>query len=426
MHYTPAIYQNAFFALIFSFLIPHTGIAQFKSLANPTQGNSFTPNLHHSPKGEIWMSWQQKLASGKHLLWMSKFSKNRWNTPIQVAQEGTSKWFVNWADFPTLTTFGKNALAANFLQKSAASTYAYDVKLKISRNGGKTWQPAFTAHKDGTPTEHGFVSLVPASGNRFLAVWLDGRETAKNGHDAVKHGEHHHGTSQKAMTLRAAFFDAQGKSSQPTLLDARVCDCCQTSVAPTNDGFVVVYRNRSPQEMRDIGYITYHNGQWGKPQVLHEDRWKINGCPVNGPSISAQGQQVAVAWYTNARNQPRVKVAFSKDGGQSFGVPTPVDEGNPLGRVAIATLPDGGALVVWLETKGEKTLLQLRKVSSNGQLGKIKTISQTSQSRASGFPQIVIQGSQAIIAWTQVEKLATKGKKRNSKKQIKTVMMPLK
>ncbi|OJJ22379.1 hypothetical protein BKI52_06770 [marine bacterium AO1-C] len=426
MKYAPAAYIKTFLFLLSAFVITHQSFAQFKSIANPTKGNCFTPNLHRSPQSEVWMSWQQKLASGKHALWMSKFNNNSWSKPIKVVQEGAQKWFVNWADFPTLTTFGKNAIAVNFLQKSANSTYAYDVKLKISNDAGKTWQPTFTAHTDGTPTEHGFVSLAPASKNRFLAVWLDGRETAKKSHDSPQHGGHHHGASAKAMTLRAAFFDTQGKPSQPTLLDSRVCDCCQTALAATDNGFVAVYRNRSAEEIRDIGYVTYRNGQWSKPQILHSDGWKINGCPVNGPSISANGNQVAVAWYTNARNQPRVKVAFSKDGGQTFGYPTKIDEGNPLGRVAIAALPNGGAIVVWLEMKDNKTLLQLCKVSANGKLSKVETISQTSQSRASGFPQITIQGKQALIAWTQVQGKATKQHRKSIKKQIKTVIFPIK
>lgn len=427
------------FLLILNLLIACTnvGIAQVTPLSNPTSGNCFTPNLHLSTKGEIWMSWQQKKPGNQHLLWCSKFTNGNWTNPQLIAKErhtGINKnkkqkkgtWFVNWADFPAITTFGKNSLAANFLQKSAASTYAYDVMLTTSNNGGKTWKKAKVAHRDGTATEHGFVSLAPASNNRFLAIWLDGRETAKTSTDTKKHDDHHHGASDKVMTLRAAFFDAQGKVSQPTLLDHRVCDCCQTSLAKTSTGFVAVYRNRSKDEIRDIGVVTYQNGQWSKPQILHNDGWKINGCPVNGPSISAIQDKVAVAWYSYANNKAQIKVAFSKNGGKSFGTPIRVDEGNPLGRVAIAALPNGKAIVVWLEMTKTVTLIKLRQVSPNGQLGAIHAISKTSQSRASGFPKIIVKDKQAFIVWTQVKDLPQKKsnakRKRPTKKQIKTVV----
>lgn len=388
------------------------GFAQIQKLSNPAYANSFTPKLHLSPKGNIYMSWQTKNIDKKHSLWMSKLKGKQWSTPIKVATE-TKKWFVNWADFPAITTFGKRGIALNYLQKSASSTYAYDVMLCVSGNGGKTWQTPFVAHTDGTPTEHGFVSLAPAARKRFLAVWLDGRETAQSKEKA--HDHHGHGAGKKAMTLRAAFFNARGKSFAPVLLDERVCDCCQTSVAQTQQGYVVAYRNRSAKEVRDIGYVTYKNGKWSKPQVLHDDGWKINGCPVNGPSISANGNQVAVAWYTMANNRAKVKVAFSEDGGESFGLPTQVNEGNTLGRVACAVLPQGGALILWLETVDNQTFIRMRKISPQGKLGKVHTISQTSSSRASGFPQIIVQGKRAVLTWTQVE-----GKQKTLKTAIYT------
>lgn len=375
-------------------------LAQIQTLPNPALPNSFTPKLHLSPKGKIYMSWQTKGADKKHSLWMSSLSGEQWAAPVQVANE-TSKWFVNWADFPAITTFGKRGIALNYLQKSASSTYAYDVMLRISRNGGKTWQKPVTAHKDGTPTEHGFVSLAPASKGKFLAVWLDGRETAKKADKAQGHA-HGHGASTQAMTLRTAFFNAKGKSTGATLLDDRVCDCCQTSVAQTSQGYVVVYRNRSAKEIRDIGYITYKKGKWSKPKLLNEDGWKINGCPVNGPSIAANGNKVAVAWYTMAQNRPKVQVAFSANGGESFGMPTQINEGNPLGRVACAVLPNGDALVVWLETDDNNSFIKMRKISSQGVAGKVQVVSQTSSTRASGFPQIIVQGKRAVLAWTLV------------------------
>lgn len=401
--------------LIVTFFI-QPGFSQLRPLPNPAPVHSFTPNLHLSPKGKIYLSWQTKGDHKKHHLFLSQLKGQKWTKPVQVASED-KKWFVNWADFPAMTTFGKNSLALNYLQKSTSKTFSYDVKLIISNNGGKTWQPSFTAHNDGTPTEHGFVSLAPASHNRFLAIWLDGRETAQK--QATHDHSHGHSNPKKAMTLRAAFFDKKGEASEQTLLDNRICDCCQTSLAQTSNGYVAVYRNRSEKEIRDIGYVTYQNGKWSQPKILNNDGWKINGCPVNGPAISAYKNKVATAWFTMANNKPRVQVAFSDNGGLSFGQPTQVDEGDPLGRVATAVLPNGNALVVWLEMKGKKTLLRLRKISKKGQTGEPYTIAETSQGRSSGFPQIIVKNKQAVIAWTSI----TKDKNGKILKQMKTAVL---
>ena len=119
-------------------------------------------------------------------------------------------------------------------------------------------------------------------------------------------------------------------------------------------------------------------------------------------------------------------VAFSSDGGQSFDHPIRIDQGNPLGRVAIVALPEGGAIVVWLEIKETQTLIQYCRINKNHQPGKTQTISKTSRSRASGFPQIVVKGKQAFIAWTQIKESPNKSSQKTVKKQINTVILPIK
>jgi hypothetical protein len=118
---------------------------------------------------------------------------------------------------------------------------------------------------------------------------------------------------------------------------------------------------------------------------LHSDGWLIPGCPVNGPAMAADGDHVAIAWFTAARDSPRVNVAFSDDSGQRFSRPIRVDLGQASGRVAIALLPDLSALVAWLETVGQDATIQLRRVSREGGLGAPQAAARTSAARASGF-----------------------------------------
>ena len=61
---------------------------------------------------------------------------------------------------------------------------------------------------------------------------------------------------------------------------------------------------------------------------------EIAGCPVNGPALAARDGRIAAAWFTMGRNQrPRVLLAVSHDGGESFGKPEAIDSGSPMGRV---------------------------------------------------------------------------------------------
>ena len=135
-----------------------------------------------------------------------------------------SDWFVNWADFPSLTSFGSSNLMAHILDKSAEDTYAYDVKLLLSNDNGNTWNTPIIPHKDKTATEHGFVSKVALNNNQLLSVWLDGRKYSYSEKDS---------SIAKEMTLRSAIVDKQGELTHEYEIDARVCDCCQTDSALT-------------------------------------------------------------------------------------------------------------------------------------------------------------------------------------------------
>ena len=176
---------------------------------------------------------------------------------------------------------------------------------------GQQWSDDFIPHKDGTPTEHGFVTMMPYQG-KFLTAWLDGRNTGGGSHDGHGHGD------GGPMTLRSALIAMDGTMENEVELDQRICDCCQTSGAITDIGPVIVYRDRSDEEIRDMSIVRFVDGKWSDPKTIHADGWKIEGCPVNGPRATAHGNLLAVAWFTAANSQPKVKLIFSQDGGANF------------------------------------------------------------------------------------------------------------
>jgi hypothetical protein len=367
---------------------------QLRELASPAGARSSGPNLFAAGDGRIFLSWIARLGEKHHALRYAVFQNGSWS-PSRTIAEGRN-WFVNWADFPSLTTFADNALAAHWLAKSGEGTYAYNVNLALSTDDGASWSPAMVPHPDGTQTEHGFVSLLPWRDNRLFAVWLDGRNFANtNGH------ANHEPDEKAEMTLRFAAVDLRGELHDETVLDSRVCECCQTSAALTTNGAVLVYRDRSPEEIRDIAIVRYQNGRWTAPQILHPDNWVHQGCPVNGPAVAANGSLVAVAWYTEAQDTPHVRVAFSHDEGATFGQPIEVGDTDPMGRVDLILLPDQTALVSWLEHTDNDGAIRLRRVRADGWRGESFTLAQSSVKRASGFPRMASNGGEVIFAWTQ-------------------------
>jgi len=281
-------------------------VGPVRELPTPAAPSSGQSNLTADGRGRALLSWVERLEKNRFALRFAVREGPGWSRPRTVA-EGEN-WFVNWADFPSLAALPDGTLAAHWLVRSGPSPYAYDVHISRSSDGGLTWSAPQRPHRDGTQTEHGFVSMFPTRDGRLAAVWLDGREM-KSAAGGEGHGggakpaagdDHGHGQ----MTLRYATLGrgAEGlKIEDEAVLDARVCECCQTSAAVTRDGPVVVYRDRSEGEVRDISIVRLgRDGRWSAPAAVHADGWRIEGCPVNGPSVAASGRRVAVAWFTLA------------------------------------------------------------------------------------------------------------------------------
>ncbi|HEU4712865.1 MAG TPA: sialidase family protein [Pyrinomonadaceae bacterium] len=363
---------------------------------SPSGGDSREPELTTTPDGRVILSWVEKLSDKRHALRTATLNQDGWSEARSVS-EGEN-WFVNWADFPSVIALKDGTLAAHWLVKSGSGTYAYDVNISTSKDSGKTWLKPLVPHRDHTQTEHGFVSLIPLSDGRLGAIWLDGRNM-KNMKESDEHAP-----SPESMTLRYATIDANGNLSDEAELDERVCECCQTSAAITSQGPIAVYRDRSTSEVRDIYVVRNVNGSWTTPRAVFADNWQINGCPVNGPAIAADGDRVAVAWFTSPSETPRVKIVFSQDGGATFGQPIQIDDGASVGRVDVLMLPDGSALVCWLSGTTAGGAIKVRRVTANGSVGPPAVIAQTDTSRSSGFPRMARLGGEVHFAWTEFGK----------------------
>jgi hypothetical protein len=358
-------------------------------IQSPAGSGSSGPQLSVSSRGVV-LSWVERTGSAASLKF-SELETSGWTTPRTVASGGD--WFVNWADVPSVFRLRDGSLAAHWLQKSGTGTYAYDVRLSHSRDNGRTWAPSFLPHHDGTQTEHGFASLFDAPGGGLSLVWLDGRAMTGG------HGEHGGGD----MGLRYAAFDRAWTQTADVALDARVCECCPTSVAMTADGPLVAYRDRSPGEVRDIYVTRLENGRWTEPRAVHNDDWRVPACPVNGPAVSARGRDVAVAWFTAKNDEPKAFVAFSSDSGRTFGSPVRLDDVATLGRVDVELLPDGSAAAAYVEFANQRAGFRVRRVERNGTKSAPITIAGMTGNRTSGLPRMALHGDQLVFAWVDRE-----------------------
>jgi hypothetical protein len=372
-----------------------------KRVDPPAAMGAMAPRLAGVDGAAAWLTWLEPAAdataekgkAGKRAwrLRFSRFDGESWSQPRTIAQR--EDFFANWADVPSLMPAADGSLIAHWLQKSGDSAYAYDIVLARSADAGETWKTLGKLHDDNTPTEHGFVSLM-RDGEGVRAFWLDGREMKSDGHGADDHG---HGGGN--MTLRTAIIMGE-TIGRGEMVDVRVCECCNTAAAAPASGPLIVYRDRSEQDTRDIAIVRRANGKWIDPKIVHADDWQISACPVNGPAIAAHGDRVAVAWFTAAGQHPRVRLSFSQDSGATFAAPIDLDDQEPLGRVALAMDESGTAIVCWLAAGQAHAALRVLRVQPNGTQDKPLTIAHTSAARASGFPSIALTNKRLLVVWT--------------------------
>ena len=359
-----------------------------QELPAPSGTGAAEPFLFATRDNSLLLSW---IENGS--VRVATYRNGKWTAPSTIVKR--DDLFVNWADFPSVVEMPGGTLLAHWLQKSGKDTYAYDVRVARSKDGGRTWSPSAVLHDDKTQTEHGFVSLVPDPSRPLVhALWLDGRKMSGG------HGDHEGGGE---MTVRYATVDANGRIANGAELDARACECCATAMTMTANGLVAAYRDRGTNELRDISVVRTTKGGWTKPTALHADGWTVNGCPVNGPQLDARGRDVVAAWFTGAANQSRVYVAFSGDAGATFGKPVRIDTGSPTGRVDVLLLPDRSAFVTWIDGLGADTAFVARRITRDGKTGPVVTLAKSTSARGAGFPRAAQLGNDTYVAWTELQ-----------------------
>jgi len=358
-----------------------------------TAPGSVGPNLYVTADGRAVLTWFEKTESG-HALKLTAGAAGGWSEPVTIRE--TELFFVNWADFPSFVELADGTWGVHWPEKVAANTYAYHVNLSLSHDDGATWSDPIVPHRDASPMEHGFVSMVPWGDDGAALIWLDGRGMATaDGAEEREEGDH------GEMSLRYTTVDSRGTLGADVLLDGRTCECCQTSLVRTASGLLAAYRDRSETEIRNIAVVRYENGAWTEAVPVHDDAWRYPGCPVNGPQLAARGDTVVVAWYTAPDDAPRVYAAFSSDGGASFAEPIRVDDGDPLGRVDVEFTARGQAVVAWVERTAAAAEIRARIVGNDRPLPSTM-VTVTSDARRSAFPRMARVGDDLLFAWTDV------------------------
>jgi hypothetical protein len=194
----------------------------------------------------------------------------------------------------------------------------------------------------------------------------------------------------------------------PRFLASGVCYCCKTSLVTGSDGALyAAWRHVYPGNIRDIAFTVSRDGgrTFAAPVRVSEDRWVIDGCPENGPSLAAaQDGRVHVVWPTlvpglanGGGSEPALGLFYSVSAdGRRFAerqrLPT---EGTPYHPQVAVNRRTGLLFVVWDELRGgRRHAVAARAASSDGRFAREALASPAS------YPVVAPAGDGFVAAWT--------------------------
>jgi hypothetical protein len=355
-------------------------------ITSPAPPGSFSPGLTTLPDASIVLSWLQPQSDNIASLQFAVWRDGSWCSPRTIAAREPFSRHPSTA--PGVLGLTDARLIAYWSQKPPGSPKGgneVDVYFAGSIDGGAHWTPPTPVNPVGTDQENSYPSAATLDDNHAILVWLDGRMWEK----------------QKRDMLMQARVQPDGTLSDSSVLDPDVCTCCPTSITSLGFGLVAAYRGHTPADIRDVRTVRFAAGEWSQPRVVRADNWKIAGCPVNGPSLDAEGQRLGLIWFTAAAERPAVRLAFSENGGADFRQPVRIDRGQAIGRAQVVLARDGSAFALWIENASEQAQLLARIVRSDGTMSAPVQVA-----RADGvsYPHATRAMDGLMVAWVEEQR----------------------
>ena len=349
------------------------------------------PLLARTPKGEVLLSWTEKDEQGMTSFCLA-FSQDKGKTfsekkviyagngignsrlmraKVLAKKDGSLvAVFTNRADAPAATTASTQQGGGGGKGRGGRSS---DLVYCVSKDGGVTWTSPQSVDSD--PTKgilRSFFDATLMANDEIAVVYL------KDVKGSTKHEE---------RDLRLV-ITKNGVFQPEKLIDPVVCDCCNINLLVDANGALNVYYRDNNDDIRDIAKMTSkdNGATFSKPQIVHNDGWKINGCPHSGAVSSTHGKSALVAWYSGAETESGIRLV-TQEGKKLFVLDDPSVK-NP----SLMSSSQVSAML-WEQGK-DKTQLVFRKINGD----KVsETLSVEGSENATNSTGLII-GNQLLIA----------------------------
>jgi hypothetical protein len=337
------------------------------------------------PGGTVWLVW-----SFADVVYVStSVDGGATFLPARAATEKMPTLDDNSEARPRLTLLADGSLLLTFTQRD--SHYTGRLFTARSVDAGRTFstpQPMLSeaGQRFGTP-------LLRPNG-RVVLAWLD----LRNNRAAKARGQ-----SYKDTGVAVAWSDDNGQTFQgKSILADYACDCCRMAAAVGPDGHAVfAWRQVFDGSTRDHAAARLNDdGTLGPLRRIAEDGWKIDACPMHGPSLAIGPDATWHAtWFTGAAGKAGLYYARSSNQGASFSAPQAL--GKPAAkptRPQVVVGPGQQVWRAWKEFDGQATSVQAQHSADAGATwGATMEVAHTRG--ASDHPQLLAHGDEVYLSW---------------------------
>lgn len=313
------------------------------------------PTSAYDPKsGAVYLAWAREVPGQTHVegkdpkmeTVVARTADGGKTFSEPVVANGAGDEVISYSISPTQVAVGRQGevyvlylqrVPSNSLAEYIAESRA-NLRVVRSDDGAKTFSAPVDVAVEGIETWTEMATLFVAPDGDLYVSFLDGRvgtaaEIAAK--KAVPPAEPEKTEEAHMRIVRSA--DGGLTWSKSVLVAESTCACCSTKVAqgPARDGdgagpLFAGTRSEwkelkgSKDSVRDVFVTTSGDdgATWGKPTKIHDDKFKISGCPdVHAGLAVGKAGRLHTAWFTGTERHPGVFYAYSDDDGKTFSQP---------------------------------------------------------------------------------------------------------
>lgn len=319
-----------------------------------------------APDGGFYVAWVNHNANSQSDVMLARYDSEgaTSGSPVMVNQQ-TGVATAWRGDPPSVAVADKSVYVLWTARVESDGKKGTDLYFSVSHDQGKSFASPVKVNDDKLPGAHGMHSLAVANDGKIYVAWLDERNIVQP--KPSKHAGGHH------MESNREFFVAHSTDGGKTFSANRkvaenVCPCCKSALAVSPDGTLYAsWRQVLPGNFRHIAVASSTDGgaSFSSPVIVSDDKWMLQGCPVSGPSLSADASgTLKVVWYAAGENDaPGLYFAETRDKGRTFSPRSLVMQENVKGTPALVSANDR-AVAIWQGSVGQQPETKIRELGS--------------------------------------------------------------